>query len=234
MLQAITFDFWNTLYKLSAHKEVASKRAWDVKEALGELGFDFSVAEISAVFKATWEKAYFYQRVYGKEIGPRGHIKEILKQIGVTLGTDAEEKVYSAYTGTLLEMPPEVNHGVSEILSLFSQRFKLAVICNTGVTPGIILRKIMARDGIIDWFDFLVFSDEVGFAKPSEKIFQYTLKNLNMGNNNAVHIGDDAITDVIGAKKAGMKAAWLAPGADWAVPEADYHIRSIRELAGLL
>ncbi|MDD3267935.1 MAG: HAD family hydrolase [Syntrophomonadaceae bacterium] len=234
MIKAITFDFWNTLYKIPSDKCLSSIRIQNLDTILQEAGLKFSPEEIRAAFKHSWQKAWYQQRAYGEEITPRGHVTDILEKLGVGPRTaDIEDSAYLAYTRALLELPPVVNEGVLETLPLLAGKYKLAVICNTGATPGVILRELVKKDGLYDYFGFMVFSDEVGFAKPSIKIFNYTLKHLGIVSSDAAHIGDDAITDVIGAKKAGMTAVWLAPGEKWAVPEADFHVQNVNELIRL-
>ncbi|MDD2619981.1 MAG: HAD family hydrolase [Syntrophomonadaceae bacterium] len=233
MIKAITFDFWNTLYKIPADKCLSSIRIKDFGAILRQAGLEFSPEDLRVAFKTSWQHAWYQQRAYGLDITPRGHVKGILEKLEIPMTTELEKAAYEAYTRALQELPPVVNDGVRETLPLLADKYRMAVICNTGATPGVILRELVKKDGLDDYFAFMVFSDEVGFAKPSVEIFDYTLKKLGIVNSAAAHIGDDAITDVIGAKKAGMKAVWLAPDEDWAVPEADYHIWNVNELLKL-
>ncbi len=235
MIKAITFDFWNTLYIIPSDKCLSSLRIQNLDGILRKAGWEFSPEEMRTAFKYGWQKAWFQQRAFGEETTPRGHVKDILEKLGLDpVPSDVEEAAYQAYTRTLLELPPVVNEGVLDTLATLAGKYKLAIICNTGATPGAILRQLLKKDGLYTYFGVLVFSDEVGFAKPSTRIFNYTLEHLGIANPaDAAHIGDDAITDVIGAKKAGMKAIWLAPGEDWAVPEADYHVQKVNELIKL-
>ncbi len=233
MIEAITFDFWNTLFKPPPHEQVSARRTRDFRNVLEEEGFTISLDDITSAFKKNWEEVFYYQRAYGRDIGPRGQLTNILKKLGIVPEVEGLEKLYKTYTGTISKIPPELNNGVAETLPVLSEKYKLAVICNTGIAPGTLLREVMRDKGIFNFFEILVFSDEVEFAKPSTKIFKYTLEHLGIKNSAAAHIGDDAITDVIGAKMAGMKAIWLAPGANWAVPEADYHVQNVRELISI-
>lgn len=233
MLKAITFDFWNTLYKSPADTAVAEQRARDFQRVLLDQGLDYSLEILSESFRRAWKEIYTLQRVYGQDAGPRGQVKHILQMLGVN-PTKHWDDLYQAYAGALLKQPPEINEGVREILESLRGHYRMAVICNTGATPGVYLRQLMRADQIRDHFDTLVFSDEVALAKPSPGIFRMALSQLECGQEHAMHVGDDPITDVIGAKKAGLKAVWLAPKADWPVPEADYHIKKLSELLNLL
>ena len=91
----------------------------------------------------------------------------------------------------------------------------------------------MKADDIFRFFDFLTFSDEVKWAKPNVKIFNYTLENLHVKNSEAAHVGDDIKTDVTGAKMAGMKAIWLASQPLECLIDCDYQVNSIAELVHL-
>jgi putative hydrolase of the HAD superfamily len=53
-----------------------------------------------------------------------------------------------------------------------AKRFPLGVISDTGITPGRVLRQILERNGLMDFFSVTVFSDETGVAKPQALMFQ--------------------------------------------------------------
>ena len=233
MIKAITFDFWNTLYVIPADQSLSERRVKDMGTVLEAAGLKVAPQLMREAFKYGWYKAWYQQRAYGKEISPSGQVQYIIEKLGVKLSSATEDKIFLAYTGTLLEVPPVINHDVLETLPALAQKYKLAIICNTGATPGTVLRKIVNKDKLDVYFKVMVFSDEVGFAKPSTQIFNYTLQHLGIENHAAVHIGDDPITDAIGAKRAGMTSVWLAPEEQWAVPEADYHVCSVKELLTL-
>lgn len=232
-IEAITFDFWNTLFKISDNNLVTKRRIKKFYEVLRIDGYKTRVEDVATAFKECWQHANFCQCAYGQEITPRGHVDFILQRLNLNLSASTWELAYHVYTTTLLEIPPLLNDNVKETLPVLAKRYKLAVICNTGASPGSVLREFIKNNQMEDRFQMMVFSDEVGWAKPNVNIFRYTLEGIKVDSSRAAHIGDDAITDIIGARKAGMKAVWLAPRANWAVPECDYHVRSVKELINL-
>ncbi|KUG03255.1 2-haloalkanoic acid dehalogenase-related [hydrocarbon metagenome] len=233
MIRAITFDFWNTLYKGPADRRVFDKRIKAVTQLLQQAGYDLSSEVVGVAFKAAWQKADRMQLEQYFDPTPRGQIEFALQDLQLQVDEHIKDELYQAYTSKLLEIPPDMNDGVAETLPLLAEKHRLAVICNTGVTPGVILRQLMKKDKIFDYFQFLVFSDEVAWAKPNAAIFKYTLENIQMTSQQAAHIGDNEHTDVAGAKAAGMTTVWLAPDKTYTVPEADYHVQSVRELLNL-
>jgi len=233
LIRAITFDFWNTLYKGPADRRVFDKRIKAVTQLLQQAGYDLSSEVVGVAFKAAWQKADRMQLEQYFDPTPRGQIEFALQDLQLQVDEHIKDELYQAYTSKLLEIPPDMNDGVAETLPLLAEKHRLAVICNTGVTPGVILRQLMKKDKIFDYFQFLVFSDEVAWAKPNAAIFKYTLENIQMTSQQAAHIGDNEHTDVAGAKAAGMTTVWLAPDKTYTVPEADYHVQSVRELLNL-
>lgn len=231
MLKAITFDFWDTLYKAPEGLTISSKRVAAFRKVLSEMGCEVSDDIILKAFQDCWQHAHKYQLEYGMDITPKGHLDFILDQLQLKVKSEEWERVYKAYTSVLIDFPPQINDGVRETLPLLARKFKLAVICNTGVTPGLILREIMKADDISRFFEFLVFSDEVRWAKPNIKIFNYALEKLQVKNIEAAHIGDDRSTDIAGAKQAGMTAIWLDPKVSDRSPDCDFQVGSINELA---
>ena len=83
---------------------------------------------------------------------------------------------------------------------------RIGLISDTGITPGRVLRAVMARDGVLPFFQHCTFSDEVGRAKPHPLPFQHTLDALAVEGPSATHIGDLPETDIVGAKGMGMRA----------------------------
>ncbi|NLU50075.1 MAG: HAD family hydrolase [Syntrophomonadaceae bacterium] len=234
MFKAVTFDFWDTLFRIPQPELLLERRIDRFQEALRREGHERSREAIRAAFQSCWRRARYAQQVEGREITPRGHVHLIMERLGVVPTGFLFGRLYQAYTRVLLDMPPVFNAGASEVLEKLSRRYRLAVICNTGATPGLVLRKIMADNHIYACFRTLVFSDETAWAKPNPQIFLYTLSRLSVQPEKAVHIGDNSFTDVIGAKRVGMRAVWLSPEAEWTVPECDGHIRHLTELLEIL
>jgi len=65
------------------------------------------------------------------------------------------------------------------------------------------------RAGIRGLFEAIVFSSDIGFIKPSRKIFQKALDTFGVDVPRVVYIGDSLRRDVAGAKSLGMAAIWI-------------------------
>jgi putative hydrolase of the HAD superfamily len=111
-----------------------------------------------------------------------------------------------------------------------------ALICDTGLSPGRVVREHLARLGLLDGLRAQLFSDEVGVPKPDERIFRAALDALGVDGPGACHVGDLLRTDVAGARKVGMRSVRLRAVYDDTanLPEADSVAASHAELRGLL
>lgn len=83
---------------------------------------------------------------------------------------------------------------------------RLAVITNAA---GCHQRDKLAAVGIVDVFDALVISGELGRAKPDPIIFHAACSALGVPPEQTVHVGDRMDLDVVGARGAGLHGVWL-------------------------
>jgi HAD superfamily hydrolase (TIGR01509 family) len=65
--------------------------------------------------------------------------------------------------------------------------------------------------GLAERFDVLVFSCDVGMAKPERAIFEHTAAQLGLPPAELLMIGDSRSDDIRGARAAGMQALHVEP-----------------------
>ncbi|MDN3583479.1 HAD family hydrolase [Mucilaginibacter flavus] len=85
------------------------------------------------------------------------------------------------------------------------------LLSNTGFIKGATLRKVLVELKLHEYFDFQLYSDEVGMSKPNPALFALMLQQIKQINNNInlnsiIHVGDNPRADVEGAKAAGIKS----------------------------
>jgi putative hydrolase of the HAD superfamily len=102
---------------------------------------------------------------------------------------------------------------------------RLAVVANWDVS----LTDVLARLGLAGPFAAVVTAASVGAAKPAAKPFLAALERLGVDAGQTVHVGDDPVTDVAGARAAGLSALLLDRSG-----RAPDSLRDLSELAGRL
>ena len=94
----------------------------------------------------------------------------------------------------------------------------IAALKSTGVKIGIVANQpasvveSLKADQIYDLIDFLGVSAIVGIEKPNPVIFELAISKLATPANQIIHIGNRIDTDVLPAKKLGMKTVWVRRG----------------------
>jgi putative hydrolase of the HAD superfamily len=71
------------------------------------------------------------------------------------------------------------------------------------------LPRLLDELGLAPAFDAIVWSSDVGVAKPAPGIFEHAVRRLCVAPTEACHVGDDLDADVAGADGAGLRAVHL-------------------------
>jgi len=233
-LKAVTFDFWSTLVDGAVTPQRTAARMARLHRAIVGAGHACSVDELQAAFQTVTARMEAPTRESFEDAGPPGRWAALAGELGIPEGLIPFEVVEQAYEDITLNPPPETMPHVDKAVAAMRQAgYKLAVICNTGMAGGHVLREVLRRHGLLDWFDVTVFSNEFGIAKPDPKIFEHTLQELGgIPAAQALHVGDIEQLDVVGARRAGLHSALYAPGPDGEVAtDADFVVHDWRDFA---
>jgi putative hydrolase of the HAD superfamily len=92
----------------------------------------------------------------------------------------------------------------------------------------------LKNSGLINFFDVIVCSEDVGYNKPNPAIFKHALTKANASTTDSVMIGDDFEVDVLGALNYGMKGILFDPFNDFKSPVDGHKIKDLNELTALL
>lgn len=90
---------------------------------------------------------------------------------------------------------------VYEVLTVLASSYRLAVITNGFVSAQ--LPRIQAA-GIDHFFEQIVVSEAIGFAKPSPEIFHHALSKLDLTAAQVLYVGDSINHDYAGAKQVNI------------------------------
>jgi putative hydrolase of the HAD superfamily len=234
-VEAITFDFWNTIARAPAGLMTEARRravaaaceSCDVAVEADQL--PALLEEVAMSYEQSWSRGAHFHPDEGagmlvRALGLEGAARETVAEAFLTAGRDAE-----------LEFAEEIETALAE---LAGRGIRLGIVCDVGFTGGELLRGLLARQGLLEHFSGWAFSDEVGHYKPSPQIFEAALAALGARPDAAMHVGDLRRTDIAGAAALGMKTAryralYDDPGDDAAV-EADFVLDSHLELPGLI
>ena len=205
-------DFWGTLLIDGPRSDDGYRRARlaDIERILAAAGM--------AVSRAALERGYLQSAAYlrgiwsaHRDVPVEEHVRVILATANARLPARVSSAVMSelveAYARPALVVPPAVDPAALAVFQeLGAGGYTLALVWNTMRTPGVTLRKLLAHYRVLPCFAHTTFSDEVGVRKPDPEIFALTLRAVGGEPATAVHVGDDNVLDVRGARAAGMRA----------------------------
>ncbi|MFQ5898455.1 MAG: HAD family hydrolase [Candidatus Methylomirabilia bacterium] len=236
MIEAVTFDFWRTLMADTPERlaRATALRLDGVRAVLASSGQRVERTTLEAAYEASGHRLGSVWQEH-RDLPCREQVGIFLETVGPgladRLASDAFEKVVQAYITPVLSYPPAPLPGALQAVNtLGDQGLVLCVISNTGRTPGVVLRQVLARFGLLDRFRVTSFSDEVGFRKPRPEIFQVTLAGAGVDPARAVHVGDSPEADIAGARAAEMRAIHFAPDG---CPGSEIADLVVRDLAAL-
>ena len=142
------------------------------------------------------------------------------KKISFASKEEAESITNQIYGGiSPLGLPSEINVFIDKNVM---EREKVFIGGGNRVSKFFLKPEILKNltNGTVEWqlpkiqncniskfFDAVVISKEYDMLKPDPKIFHLTCHKLGLENRQCVMVGDNLLTDIDGAQKAGMKAA---------------------------
>lgn len=214
-LSSVTFDLWQTLLIDSQQLGRARMkvRLDGAREALLQAGEEFGEDRIREAYRECYHTCHDI-RSREVDVSFTEQVEIFIRHIDRGLVDRLEDKVVkqiaTAYADSFFCYPPPPHLDAQNVLrSVKEQGYRIGLISNTGMTPGVTFRTYMGQIGLLEYFDVLTFSDEVRLAKPSREIFHRTAQALEVPPEQVVHVGDHLLADVLGARQAGMKTIWI-------------------------
>ncbi|HKA63213.1 MAG TPA: HAD family hydrolase [Methylomirabilota bacterium] len=238
MIRLVTFDFWDTLVTDSPENLRAQRalRVEAIRRALHDARAPVSEVDAEDIHErsglALAER--FWSR--NRDPSPAEQLRVVLdtREPGVAarLSPDAFGAALNAYISPVLAHPPDLSPGAERaVRELAARGVLLGIVSNTGRTPGVILRRVLERHGLLRHFGPIAYSDEIGVRKPEAEIFRVTLVTAGMKPTDALHVGDNPDADVVGARGIGMRAAHYTAGFRVPAANADLIVPDLEMLA---
>ena len=72
-------------------------------------------------------------------------------------------------------------------------------------------RRVAVWHGLLELFDELVISSELGWEKPHPEVFREAVKKAACPAESILHVGDSLEADILPVLGQGMRALWVGP-----------------------
>ena len=182
-VRAISFDFGNTLVPLGrdALRAVVRRMTSEVARRSGP----FDEAEFGAAWAAERERQFAEEVPRMREVDVAQRVVRVLARMrGMAAPSRAGR--WDDVGAARLSTPDEVEAALAD--------YSHAFVENAGWRPHLAA---------------IVVSQRVGAIKPDPRMFAATEAALGAEPGSILHVGDDWLADVVGAKRAGWRAAYL-------------------------
>ena len=220
-LEAITFDFGNTLVPFPA-APMADVLRLTAERASSRAGFR------ADDFVRVWKEERLRQ--FEEEV-PAGHeadmdvrVVRVLARLRGCSTPDTGQRwddvaaagfsepsevasILDTYAAVFVETTP-VPPQIGPLLERLARRHKVGILSNWPLALAI--DRYLEAAGWSRHLSAVVVSHRVGFVKPRPEIFEAAARELGVVSGPAIlHVGDDGGADVMGAQRVGWRTAWV-------------------------
>jgi putative hydrolase of the HAD superfamily len=154
---------------------------------------------------------------------------ETMRRLALAAGYPGEVGAEAFEVFIVARNEVELFPDVRPALDRLGARFRLATLSNGNAD--------LHRIGLAPLFAAMLNSAGVGVAKPHPAAFAAVARELGCEPARMLYVGDDPHADVLGARAAGLRTAWVnRRGAAWpdVGPAADLEITSLEDLEAAL
>lgn len=209
----ISLDLWGTLLD---HGDRAAAMDWRINEfgrVLASFGHPLPDELLRRAVTSADAEAASAQRAHGTQPpAPDGQVAGILSELGITPLPDLVGVLAIVHAHAVLRACPQPAPGARTALAaLAGMGARVVLTSNTLSTPGEVHRQLLADLDLTGYFDDLLFSGDLGIAKPRPEVFAAVAARAGTTPARVVHAGDDWDTDIRGALAAGCRALYYHP-----------------------
>lgn len=234
-LDAVTFDCWNTLLYEENWHAAHARRVAELHRVAAKAGHATTREEATRAFDSAWLR---HMELWRDEqaTGAVEMARWSLEILGIEPNDIAFDHLVHHWQQASHTHVEALDGGRLLLQRLCSLGMRTALVCDTGLTPGRVVRWHLERKGLLEFLDVQIFSDEVGVPKPHPRMFHAALESLRVAPERCVHVGDLRRTDVAGGRGVGMGTVRLRARFDdlEALPEADAVADTHAHLGSLL
>ena len=231
MIKAVSFDFYNTLVRFwPPLEEIQQAACRELGLTVNEEAITRGYAVADVFFNRENEDRPLSLRSDEERLDFFGRYEQlILETAGILVSMDLAQRVWKMAIAVPKDFIP-FNDTLPALEQLREAGYKLGVITNLRRD----LDQLCQQIGLSPYLDFTMSSEEAGTEKPHPPIFLAALKRAGAAPEEAVHVGDQVRSDVMGAKGVGMRAVLIDRGGFGPDSVDCPKIASLSELSQLL
>jgi HAD superfamily hydrolase (TIGR01662 family) len=199
-IRNVLFDFGDTLVRASSQYSLDTCLL-HLLESLRCNDISVSLDDCRRAYEATYER--ILARNYVREVPYTVVVSRTLALCGYSLKPTNRAIVQAAQAFMECWIQSRtMERSVPLILRRLRKSYTLGIVSNLAYSPAV--SRTLERFGVAELFDAIIVSADVGWRKPSLRIFRKALQTMRISALETVYVGDELDHDVEGAMKAGM------------------------------
>jgi putative hydrolase of the HAD superfamily len=204
-VEAVLFDLFDTLLLIKGGDAFYIPSLKRLHGSLVKNGVNVSFEEFKRVYFEVRDSIYAENSKSLKEPHFKVRVWKTLQKLGYNY--ELPDSIVSEATEAFCE---EFAHYITPdkkaiyALEKLHGKYRLGIISNFALPE--FARKMLEKFQLKKYFDTIVISAEINKRKPSLEIFRKALSEIKVEPSKAVMVGDTPDIDIVGAKRAGMKA----------------------------
>ncbi|MEV0003425.1 HAD family hydrolase [Micromonospora sp. NPDC050980] len=230
----VSLDMWGTLIDHTDKDAVAAWRVAEFARVFDAFGHRRTLDEVRAAVSATDQDVLRQQRRHGVQPVLDDMLAAIRGPLDIPDTLQMTSLLRVVHTHAALRGCPQPLQGAVETLTALSMSgARLVLTSNTLATSAEVHRQLLHDLGLSVYFADMLFSGELGIAKPHPDVFAAITARAQCPPERVWHVGDDRRTDVNGALTAGCRAVHYRPDGEAARGEVPV-ITHLGQLVDLL
>ncbi|MGO4886883.1 HAD family hydrolase [Anaerobacillus sp. MEB173] len=183
-----------------ARELYASYETFDFTQMIGINPFEGLWGDFTDKINVNFRKMKDIVPTYRKEAWTKG-----LKALGV------DDPAFGAELGELFpanrRKSPFLYEDTFKVLDELKDKYQLILLTNG--SPTLQNEKLDMTPELVPYFDHIIVSGAFGRGKPDPAIFEHVLFLLSINKDEAVMVGDNLHTDILGSNRIGMRNVWI-------------------------
>ncbi len=158
----------------------------------------------------------------------RARLRSLFQEAGLDPDPGTLREAETVYAERYRALRRVVPGSIPLLRSLRAEGLRIGVVTNHQAVPQ---REKLRELGLAGLVDQLTISEEAGAVKPDPAIFEAALEAASVDASKAVMVGDSWESDVLGARRAGIRPVWFRRGTEGPADRTVQTLRSFRPLA---
>ena len=207
-IKAVLFDMFDTLMMIEHDHEFYIPSLKAMFYSLKSKGVENSFAEFKEAYTKARVELYKKADLNNEEPHFNERVAITLQFLGYNYSTDSSVVIDATFAFCREFMKyVRIDKDSKTVLSKLHRKYVLGIVSNFAIPECV--KELLQNNDIKKFFKVIIVSGDVNKRKPSQEIFKFALKKLEIAASEAIFVGDTLDSDIKGAQEAGMKTIFI-------------------------